>query len=344
MGAFADCEGWARVGGNQMVLPDGTNVTGPCTLPLDGSTQWAEVIPDGIGPANPIVPPSTPGMWPFAIGTVSEMQLITTVPTFSSGMAELAVDWYWSSGEGANGSAGIPPCPCDDFAQIVIVDQASTTVIATLLYVDTYAPFTGIANTCVSGVTGVPYANTFGNTPGSAETAQVAIPAPFIGSQVIISVVAANQGDSSFPSPLYVDNFRWRDPAAAAASSTTVGTGCGGVGTPMLTTSPPIIGSPVYISLTGATPMAAGSLYVSPGPSTLIPLGMGCEIYVDFPATAVPLTPITADGNGNAFLPFGLPVAPGIAGVVFTAQVGLFGTAGPFGVDLSNGVQVTLGY
>ena len=62
MSATPDAEGWVLVGGTCTVLPNGTGVTGPCAtgLPIDGSSQWCEILPDNVGPANPVVPPSTP--------------------------------------------------------------------------------------------------------------------------------------------------------------------------------------------------------------------------------------------------------------------------------------------
>ena len=63
-----DCEGWESFGGTQLIMPDGVFVTDPCVLPLDGSAQWCEVSPNGVGPADPAgpafsVPPATPGVY-----------------------------------------------------------------------------------------------------------------------------------------------------------------------------------------------------------------------------------------------------------------------------------------
>lgn len=337
MTATADCEGWTSIGGSQLVLPDGVNVTAGCGLPINGTAQWAEINPDLIGPASPVVPPSTPGTWPFVPGSVSEMQIVTTVPTFPSGMTDLAVDWFWTSGEGVNGTAGTAPCPCDDFAQIVVVDLASNTVIATLLYVDTYTPFGTAQNFCVSGLTGGVPANTFGNTPGFSETAQISIPTPFIGSQVIISVVAANQADNQFASPLFVDDFRWIDPANVFSLSVT--TSGGGLGDVTLDIQSPPAAALNVLLLASATPAPGG-----------LGAGWGFGLVPDslfFTTLFVPVTPfnplhypVLQDPYGFGAITFGPGTVQAPSGTVWEATALAYHPAMGL-VGQSNFVSVT---
>ena len=113
--AGVDAEGWRSVAGTQRYMPDGVNQIGPCQLPLNGSNGYCEITPNGLGPATPTVAPSSPGAWPFT-GGVSRMIKSVTVPINTSSQVDIAVDWYWATAEGANGS-GIGS---DDFAEIVL--------------------------------------------------------------------------------------------------------------------------------------------------------------------------------------------------------------------------------
>jgi hypothetical protein len=256
MSATPDCEGWVSVDllGKAQVLPDGINVVTGCpgVMPTTGS-QWCEVTSSLIGPASPTVPPSTPGTWPFVQGTVAEMQLTTSVPNYPSGTAAVSVDWYWATQETANGSAGTgAPCPCDDFSQIVIVNQATMTVMATLLYVDTYGALQG-GNPCPSSVSG---GLVSANYAGPTATATVVLPPGSAGTTVIISVVTANQGDGSFESTLFIDNLRMVD--AASVFSLTATTSGGGAGDVMLGISGlPASASNILLLISG-TPAPGG--------------------------------------------------------------------------------------
>lgn len=127
------------------------------------------------------------------------------------------------------------------------------------------------------------------------------------------------------------------------ASTTAVGTGCGG-GTqpPSLTATPPVLGQTLTFTLGGGTPDATGILVVSPGPSVSTPLGSGCTVFVDL-GTAFTLTSLSTGTGGSGSFALPLAPAPWMAGMTFTAQAALFGTAGPLGVDLTNGLELTLG-
>ena len=57
---------------------------------------------------------------------------------------------------------------------------------------------------------------------------------------------------------------------------TSVGTGCGGSGSPSLSCNAPRLGQSVFPVLAGATPNASGFLYGGGIPAAPIPLGSGC--------------------------------------------------------------------
>ena len=260
----ADVEGWVSIGGPQMYMPDGVNQVGSCGLPIDGSTGWCEISPYLVGPASPIVPPSTPGTYPFVVGSVSEMRMATTVPIFTSLQTALTLDWYFMSAEGQDGSAGSGG-GFDDFAQVLVVDPSTNGVIAVALYVDTYAPaYTAAPNTCLSGIDPgvgtppVPVAPGF-QYGGTGQTATVQIPSQYFGAPVIISVVSANQSDNQFASTLFIDNVKWIDGASVlppfSLTATTSGSGVGDLS--FGTTIAPVAASHVNILISG-TPALMG--------------------------------------------------------------------------------------
>ena len=72
-------------------------------------------------------------------------------------------------------------------------------------------------------------------------------------------------------------------------------------------------------------------------------LGPGCMVYLDL-ASVVPVFPVTTNGSGGSSIGFGVPPDPTLVGVQVALQVALFNTAGPLGVDVSNGVIATIGY
>lgn len=256
MTTSADCEFWMSIDGtgNEIVLPDNSWVTGPCAgMPTSGS-QWCEVTSTGLGPANPVVAPASPGTWPFQPGSVAEMQLTTGVPSFPSGQTGISVDWYWMTQETQNGSQNAPaPCPCNDFSQIVIIDATTSNIVATLVYVDTYTPFQVFAgNSCTSAVS----QGGFANFVSPLQTATLTLPSALINQQIIISVVTANQADSSFESSLFVDNFRFVDPVATFnLTATTTGGGVGDVALDIANV-PPLTSN--VLLLISATPAFAG--------------------------------------------------------------------------------------
>jgi len=122
-----------------------------------------------------------------------------------------------------------------------------------------------------------------------------------------------------------------------------VGTGCGGLGTPVFGCYAPRIGTTVLLTLTYGSPNAAGFLYGGGVPVAPYPLGYGCEVQVDM-ASAIPFFPVMTDNTGTWSTVLLIPPDPNLVGVQAALQVALFSTPGPLGFDLSNGLIVTVGY
>jgi len=61
-------------------------------------------------------------------------------------------------------------------------------------------------------------------------------------------------------------------------------------------------------------------------------------------ATFSPLLPVVADSSGSWATTVGLPMDPALVGLHAAMQIALFNTLGPWGIDLSNGLIVTVGY
>lgn len=130
-----------------------------------------------------------------------------------------------------------------------------------------------------------------------------------------------------------------------AATSTNLDPACASPAG-LLAASPPIAGSTPTISLVGGPPGLAGNLALDLGPPASLPLdpALGCALRIDLARAAQwLLVPIATDGSGAFACGFPAPAIPVAAGFPVTMQAFLFG-AGPYGVVVSNGVVVTLGY
>ena len=128
-----------------------------------------------------------------------------------------------------------------------------------------------------------------------------------------------------------------------AASVVSVGTGCGGAGTPTLGCDAPRIGANVTFALTQGTPSASGVLYFSGIPAAPTVLGSGCVVQLDL-ATFTPLVSVATNAIGFWALTAAVPLDQDLVGLQGALQIALFGTTGPIGVDLSNGLIATIGY
>ena len=61
-------------------------------------------------------------------------------------------------------------------------------------------------------------------------------------------------------------------------------------------------------------------------------------------ATFGQLIPVVTNAAGSWGLTVAMPSNPTLVGIQAALQIALFGTSGPFGFDLSNGLIVTVGY
>jgi hypothetical protein len=130
-----------------------------------------------------------------------------------------------------------------------------------------------------------------------------------------------------------------------AATAVDLGGGCGATPAPLLSATPPVMGSTFAISLTAAAPNALGFLLADFAPSVATPLGFGCVAHLDLARAAWWTTlPIVTDGAGAHGFSVPAPVLPSAAGLSFPIQAVVVGGASPFGFQLSNGVALSFGY
>jgi hypothetical protein len=127
-----------------------------------------------------------------------------------------------------------------------------------------------------------------------------------------------------------------------AGAAVPVGTGCGGAGTPTFDCSAPQIGNSVFLTLTAGTPNAAGFVFGLGVPATPYQVASGCFVEVDL-GSLTSLFPVMTNGAGAWGMGLFIPPDHNLVGIQAALQVALFGTAGPLGVDISNGLIVTIG-
>lgn len=128
---------------------------------------------------------------------------------------------------------------------------------------------------------------------------------------------------------------------ALAAAATPVGSGCGAIPT-SLSATPPVMGQPLMISLTG--PIGASGLLVSADPLTPPLVVGGCTIYLDL-TTALPPVPLMTDAAGTWFaITSPLPQWPELVGTLQTLQAIVLTPGSGAGYTLSNGVDLSFGY
>lgn len=152
-------------------------------------------------------------------------------------------------------------------------------------------------------------------------------------------------GNSQYPDcNIGFDTLRFVPPGGGAPETWMLGSGCGafGPGTPVLSVGLPVLGAPVTMSITTASALTAGVLFVSGPPAASIPLGSGCEAWIDL-ATVLVLAPVQTDANGDWSLTLALPPDPGAAGVPVILQALLVPTFGPLSADITNAILAILG-
>ena len=99
----------------------------------------------------------------------------------------------------------------------------------------------------------------------------------------------------------------------------------------------------MFLTLAGGSATSSGFVYGGGVPALPIALGSGCAAQVDI-GSAISLFPVVTNGAGAWGAGVVMPPDPNLVGVQAALQVALFGTAGPLGLDLSNGLIVTIGY
>ena len=128
------------------------------------------------------------------------------------------------------------------------------------------------------------------------------------------------------------------------ATATVVGTGCGSTSLPpTLAASAPKLGQVTTLSVSNATPLTSGMLYVGLLAPTPLVIVTGCEVYLDL-GSAQLLLPFTTDGLGSWSLAVSLPLDPTLAGQQFALQAVVIPSGSPIGLDLTNAVLLNLGY
>lgn len=134
---------------------------------------------------------------------------------------------------------------------------------------------------------------------------------------------------------------RWR--SARAASVAILGAGCGGGVPPIsLGSTAPILGLALTLSVANAAPLRPGLFAASLRPPLGLSLGGACTLFTDL-ADPLAILPLNTDAAGAWSLGLSLPSECDLEGVAIIAQAAVFGTAGPLGLDLSNGVRLVFG-
>ncbi|MCB9880672.1 MAG: hypothetical protein H6832_10355 [Planctomycetes bacterium] len=123
------------------------------------------------------------------------------------------------------------------------------------------------------------------------------------------------------------------------AVSKIVGTPC--AGTTTLSSPAPVMGKAFSFSLVAAPKVAPGALLLSLGAATSLSIGPNCTIYLDLTATTFSF-PFATSSFGQWATPFPLPNDKALHGTVFTTQALVLDAAAPLGLQLSNGLELTL--
>jgi len=128
------------------------------------------------------------------------------------------------------------------------------------------------------------------------------------------------------------------------ATNQQIGAGCAVKGDhPVLSSSDPVLGKNVTLRIAGAPAKSQGVMLIGLPASRPLNFGGGCSLVVDANlAPAVLMFPLSANG-GFQFSAL-LPNDPATKGLTVAVQVGAGPTAtGPLGLDLSNGLYLTVG-
>lgn len=127
--------------------------------------------------------------------------------------------------------------------------------------------------------------------------------------------------------------------ALPIASAMAVGTGCGSALAPSLSLSAaPVLGSSLTVDVSSSLAGASGGLFV--GTPANVFVGGNCTVYLS-PQSVSLVASFSVDGAGQWAMPVQVPVAAPLAGIGWRIQAALVGSAS---IELTNGVDVTLGY
>jgi hypothetical protein len=155
--------------------------------------------------------------------------------------------------------------------------------------------------------------------------------------------VVGAYGDVSFSGAAYVISGL----PLPLATASSLGGGCGapGLAPTLALSAPPRLGSTFTIWLTSATPAASGYLVADLATPALTPLGGGCIAFPNLAHMASWIqVPLTTDAAGSWQILVGLSASHVFAGLPVTMQAAVFPTAGPLGLDLTNGLVLVVGY
>jgi hypothetical protein len=128
-----------------------------------------------------------------------------------------------------------------------------------------------------------------------------------------------------------------------AATANAVGIGCGVAGMPLFNCNALRIGQNVTLLLSQGTPNASRFIYYNGVPAAPIALGSGCTVELDLVAFGEFL-PVATNPKGAWSGTLSVPFDQQLVGLQGALQFALVNTLGQFGIDLSNGLIVTIGY
>ncbi len=130
----------------------------------------------------------------------------------------------------------------------------------------------------------------------------------------------------------------------AGAGVVTVGEGCGALAPTLDAEGPPTLGAKFSFLLAGGKPTATAAFAYSNGAAgDPIQLAGDCKLYLT-PGALYEMGAAFVPGSGNLKRSLVIPSLPSLAGMTFTAQVLVMPTDGAGGYDLTNAVELTLGY
>lgn len=170
--------------------------------------------------------------------------------------------------------------------------------------------------------TGLLFRSTNGLLPGGTRSALLVLTMTrFVGSY--------NDG--------YADSLSFT--LGTAATVADLGGGCG-AGTPNLASTAPMLGQAFTLSIAGAAPNAFGEVLLSGPTAPPFPIG-GCTVFIDL-AGYLSLFPVATGATGASSFSLVLPGGPGLAGMQLILQAYVAPSAGPLGLDLTNGLFLVL--